>query len=145
MWRMERMQIRMPDLADFLADKVRQSSYRAVAAHTGVSRGALENLVRRLNTEPPELPTLEKISKSYNLPLWKVMELAGYDLGLPNDANAIIARFVALADRYPNLRPLLNDLIDLPDDRQRQALAYMQTLIRYYDEHPDSALGSPPA
>lgn len=73
------------DLADFLADKLKHSSYRDLEAHTGVSRGALEAIIKRENDDYPKIGTMMRIAKAYSKPLWEIEQMAGIPLDLPGN------------------------------------------------------------
>lgn len=91
------------DLADFLAAKLAQSNYRDLEALTKVSRGSLENIIKRQNTRLPEIETLTRISKAYKKPLWEVMRMAGVDLDLPQTATEVAQRLAVLVEQIPEL------------------------------------------
>lgn len=94
--------VQLMDLAEFLDQEVKQTSYRDVEAKTGVSRGALENIIKRTNTEPPGLETLTRISVAYNRPLWEVVQMV-VDLELPQTPTELGERMAAIVERHPTL------------------------------------------
>src|SRR4051812_45612535 len=105
------------DLAGFLAREVEQSSLRVVAAKTGVSKTAIDNIVKGKNVELPQLETLEKIATAYNLPLWRVVEMIGIDVGLPDTPDSLARRLTALSGHLPEIEPIVDYLLRLhPDD-----------------------------
>lgn len=59
----------------------RHGSLRAVALGANVSYTGLKNL-RDNTTAVPELATLQKLARFLQLPLWRVIEMAGFDLEL---------------------------------------------------------------
>lgn len=111
------------DLADFLAAKLAASNYRDLEKETGVSRGSLEAIIKRETKNLPEIKTLGKISRAYQLPLWEVMRLAGVDLDLPKDATDLSQRLAALVEREPAVSRLV------------------ERLIRRFDKDPDHVKG----
>jgi transcriptional regulator with XRE-family HTH domain len=115
------------DLADFLREKVEAASYRKVEAATGISRGSLENIIRRENKEPPELPTLEKIADTYGIPLVRVMEMAGFTSELPSGAELRLLQDEARAN--PELRTILEAARDLSEEQRRVLAAYARYLL----------------
>jgi transcriptional regulator with XRE-family HTH domain len=129
----------MSELSDFLAREVGANGYRDVEAKTGVSRGSLENLVKQENTEFPKLETLEKLAIAYQLPLWRVIEMTGIDLGLSRGADELAQRLTSLADRLPEIQPIVSSLLKLHPDDLRGVVAYLDTLDRQRDR------GSAPA
>jgi transcriptional regulator with XRE-family HTH domain len=124
----------MSELADFLARELKQSSYRDLEIKTKVSRGALENIIGQQNTEFPKLETLEKLAEYYKLPLWRVIEMAGITLGLPVEADNAAKQLTSLADRMPQLRPVVAHLLKLHPSDVRGVIAYLETLDRLRDE-----------
>ena len=72
----------MEDLADFLRREVERTSYRDVELKTKVSRGALENIIRKTNKDLPTIETLTRIAKAYDRKLWEVVQSV-VDLELP--------------------------------------------------------------
>lgn len=111
------------DLADFLAAKLAQSSYRDIEALTNVSRGSLESIIKRQNTRAPNIETLTRIAKAYRKPLWEVMRLAGVDLDLPHNATEAAQRLAALLRQVPALE---------------RVVRYLQ---KRYDSDPDYVMG----
>lgn len=110
------------DLADFLADKLKHISYRELQKKTGVSRGALEAIVRRESTDFPKLGTLTRIAKAYGKPLWEVVEMAGANLDLPQNDTNRARRLAQLVVRQPKLESVA-----------RRLLAKMETNPDYVD------------
>ncbi len=100
----------MTALADFLAYELAQSSYRALEAKIGVSRGALENLINKTNTELPKLETLQRIADAYGKPMWEVVQMAGVELDLPKTPNERAQRMAQIVDQLPALESIINDL-----------------------------------
>ena len=109
---MEARRTNTVDLADFLADKLRYMSYRDVEAKTGVSRGALEAIVKRENRDFPKLETLTRIARAYGRALWEVVEMAGANLDLPQNDTNRARRLAQLVERHPKLEHLAKRLLD---------------------------------
>lgn len=120
----------MSDLADFLAGKLKESSYRDLEEKTKVSRGSLENIIGQQNTEFPKLETLDKIAKAYQLPLWRVIEMAGIELGLPGTPDDLARQLTSLGNRIPEIQPIVGYLLKLHPDDVRAVVAYLETLDR---------------
>lgn len=127
------------DLADFLADKVRATSLRDVGGVIGITHTGVDKIIKRQSKEPPQLETLVGIAKGYDVPLWNVIEMAGYDLGLPKEPNAERARLIDLAERIPELQELLGELLDLTDDQRRIAVGYIESYLRFQSEQSGGA------
>lgn len=115
-------------LAKFLARELANSSYRTLEAKTGVSRGALENLIGQGNKEFPKLETLEKIAIAYSMPLWQVIEMAGIALGLPTQPDDLARQLTSLSSRLPEIEPIVTFLLRLQPEDLRGVVAYLQAL-----------------
>lgn len=100
------------DLADFLAEKLKKSSYRELEDEIKVSRGSLENIVKRQNIDFPKIETLTRISIYYKKPLWEVMLMANVNLGLPQDTPDRLRRLAQLIEQHPNLEGALQRAYD---------------------------------
>lgn len=90
------------DLADFLRAEVGRTSYRDVEEKTLVSRGAIENIIKRTNKDLPTIETLSRIAIAYNRPLWEVVQMV-VDLELPQSPTDLGQRLAALVERHPKL------------------------------------------
>lgn len=73
-----------------------------------------------------EIETFIKIGRYFNMPLWKVMELAGYDLGLGRDE--IASRVASIVRAVPEYGPLFDQLASL-DPRNLEAVVVHLTAI----------------
>ena len=103
------------DLADFLTEKLKQSGYRGLSEATKVSRGSLENIIRRQNTELPKIETLTRIAITYGMELWEVLQMAGVNLGLPQNDSERAQRLAQLVARRPALDNLVKRLAEKID------------------------------
>lgn len=118
------------DLASFLAEQVKQSSLRQVAEKTGISKSTVDHIIRRVNRNLPELETLNRIADAYDIALWRVIEMAGVDLGLPSGTTDLANRLVALASDRPEIEPIVQYLLRLLPDDLRGVVAYLEALDR---------------
>lgn len=119
----------MTELGRFLERERQNSSYRTMEERIGVSRGALESLIKR-DDYIPEIKTFQAIADYYNLPLWKIMDMAGIDIGMPDDPQVRTAQLMDLARRRPELQPVLDQLLYLDSEDLRPLLAYLRALDR---------------
>lgn len=103
------------DLAEFLQAEVDQTSLRAVAAKTRVSKTAIENIIKRQTTEQHKIGTLERIALAYGKELYEVMQMAGVKLGLPQNDSERSRRLAALVARKPALERLIERLSEKID------------------------------
>jgi transcriptional regulator with XRE-family HTH domain len=113
-----------------LNEELRLKSYREMEAATDVSRGALENIARGQNTDFPKLETLEKLATYWKLPLWRVIEMAGVNLGLPRSIDETVQQLSSLAKRLPEIEPIVQYLLKLYPEDLRGVVAYLEALDR---------------
>lgn len=126
--------VSMKDLARFLADEVERTSYRTVAEKVKVSKGAIENIVKQQNKQPPELGTLKAIADAYGLLLWEVIEMAGMNLGGELDSMESASRLVSLIGLIPEIDPVIRGLVDLPPKQRRVAVRYIMAYLRFLSD-----------
>ena len=129
--------VTMTELARKLADEVRASSYRDMQAKTGVSRGSLEKIIRAqppgddgIPNNIPEFATLEKLAAYWKLPLYRVVEMAGVDLGLPRSIDELSQQLISLATRLPEIEPIVQYLLKLYPEDLRGVVAYLESVDR---------------
>lgn len=104
----------MTALRDFLAREVKTLGYRGLSEKTGISRGALESLIKPRRGESvdyPKIETLIRISKAYHKPLWEVMQMAEVDLDLPQTAEDVGRRLAQLIVQVPRLAELFDRIM----------------------------------
>lgn len=121
----------MPDLADFLEEKRKKSSYRQLAEEIGISRGALEKIIKRKSGKLPKVETLQKIADTYGLPLPRVVEMAGAALG---DEERYI-RLARELQSSPWLVERFNDLVTMTEAEFEEAMDYLA--YRRRQDRPD--------
>lgn len=100
-------------------------SLRDAEAQLGVSRAALSNILTNAEVTP-RLDTLEQLATALNLPLWKMIELAGFDLDLTTTPEDKAARLLSLARRQPAYQPIVDHLLDLHPDDLEGVLVYLE-------------------
>lgn len=122
----------MSELSRRLAEELKTVSYRDLEARTGVSRGSLENIVREQNTDFPKLETLTKLADYWKLPLWRVIEMAGVDLGLPRAIDETVQQLSSLSKRLPEIEPIVQYLLKLYPEDLRGVVAYLEALDRQW-------------
>lgn len=124
------------DLADFLAEKLKQSGYRGLSEFTKVSRGSLENIIRRQNTELPKIETLTRIAIAYKMELWEVVQMAGVNLGLPQSPTERSQRLAQLVARRPALDNLVKRLAEKIDTDSGYVDGMILALEAGLNRHP---------
>jgi transcriptional regulator with XRE-family HTH domain len=124
-------------LADLLAREMekRNWSLRDAEAHTGVSRNAIDNILKNAETVP-NLETLHRLAVAFQVPLWRIVELAGFASGVvPNGdtPQGRIHRVMKLSQAMPQLAELLDLALELPPSDVEGVLAYLEALKRRRD------------
>jgi transcriptional regulator with XRE-family HTH domain len=127
--------VAVSELAKRLEREVRESSYREMAEKTKLSHGALEHLVKSRNEEFPKLETLDKLATYWQLPLWRVIEMAGVDLGLPRSIDETVQQLTSLAKRLPEIEPIVQYLLKLYPEDLRGVVAYLEALDRQHSRN----------
>lgn len=127
---MSRTDLEMSELSRFLRMELQQSTYRALEAKTGVSRGSLENIINEENQDFPKLETLDKIATAYKLPLWRVINMAGVDLGLTRSVDETVQQLMSLVNRMPEIEPIYQFLLRLYPEDLRGVVAYLESVDR---------------
>jgi transcriptional regulator with XRE-family HTH domain len=101
------------DLAEYLQAKVDQSSIRKVAKHIGVSKSAVEHIIKRELDGFPEIETLIAIAKAYDLTLLEVERMAGVTIPEPKTNAEVHQRLGQLVTQVPDLDRMVEDLRDM--------------------------------
>ena len=120
----------MSDLSEFLARELETSSYRLLEEKTKVSRGALENIINQANQDFPKLETLDKIATAYSMPLWRVIDMAGVNLGLDRSVEETVKQLTSLVARMPEIEPIYQFLLRLYPEDLRGVVAYLESVDR---------------
>lgn len=124
-------------LAEFLIREMDKEKWSVLdlEVQTGVSRGALRNILEKPDAVPT-LETLLRLSRRFKLPLWRMVELAGFASGVPTDTpQGRTARIIALAQAMPQLSDALDLLVELSADEVEGVLAYLEALKRRRDQN----------
>lgn len=127
------------DLAEFLEEKLKHSSYRDLQKKTGVSRGALEAIVKRESTDFPKIGTLNRIAEAYGKPLWEVVEMAGADLDLPQNDTSRARRLAQLVARQPRFEAVAKRLMDKVDTNPDYVDGIIAAIEAAMNELPDES------
>jgi len=116
-------------LAALLARQMRERgwSLRDAEREIGISKTAVRNILEKPNVVP-ELETLSKIASALDLPLWRVIEVAGFDLDLsraPLEKAQLLASLVATV---PELDSQLHRLDQWSREDLQGLLAYIEVV-----------------
>lgn len=123
----------MERLAARLREEIDRKGIRDLAERTNLGVGTLSRLMNQ--KAAPDLETLVKLSNGLSEPLADVVEWAGYDLGLPADSDALLARLRAEAAHDPQLAEILDLLREVSDLDRRAVLTYLRGALQ--NRQPD--------
>ncbi|WP_083469920.1 helix-turn-helix domain-containing protein [Herpetosiphon geysericola] len=122
----------MSELSVFVDQQLKQRNWslRFAEEETGISKTALSNLIN--DVQKPDLETLVKVSRSFSIPLWRVVEMAGYDLGFQTTSPSIAERIASLIEAVPEFQEGLERLMKATPDDIEGMLAFLegQRLVR---------------
>jgi hypothetical protein len=116
----------MAHLADFLNHqmKINAWSLQKLADEIGISKSGVVYILDNPDSIP-KLETLVLIRKRFNMPLWRVVEMAGLPLDLPE--NVTPQQYAAaLAQSSPQLGVIINQLLALDPESLEGVLAYLE-------------------
>lgn len=85
-----------------------------------ISRASLSEIINNPQRKP-RIDTLVSIAKILSLPLWRVIQMAGYDLGLSDSTVDQARQLASLAAHQEDVRALL-DLLLRSDPKDRRAV-----------------------
>jgi hypothetical protein len=106
-------------------------SMTALAAKTGTAHTALQAIIDGTTTVP-KLETLVRFSQAFNLPLWRVVEMAGFDLGLDRGSATQAQRLASLLNDHPEFGPIVDDLTAMNPDDFEGMLRHLEGLVIAY-------------
>jgi transcriptional regulator with XRE-family HTH domain len=117
----------MSQLADLLKHQmeVRGWSKRKLEEITGIARTSIDNILDNENAVP-RLETLDILGRTFGLPLWRMVELCGYDLGLPKTAGERAKRLTAVMEAMPQFQPIVDHLMATDPDKLDGILSYLE-------------------
>jgi transcriptional regulator with XRE-family HTH domain len=98
---------------------------RGLAGEADISRGTLDNIFNKPDVLP-EIETLAKLASAFKTPLWRVVEIAGFDSGFKPSTSADRIAQVLVGD--PELEEIAKLLGDVPAGDRSGVLLYLQLL-----------------
>lgn len=128
----------MTELADLLKKELRDKgwSYRDAEEPMKLSRSVIGNIItgKKVDGEPqtPKLETLDKLATYFKLPLWRVIEMTGVDLGLTRSIDETVQQLTSLVKRMPEIEPIVQYLLKLYPEDLRGVVAYLELLDRQH-------------
>lgn len=114
------------NLAQFLTRELEGNSLRDLEAKTGISHAALRRIANGSLQGYPDLETLKKIAEAYGQPLWRVLEMAGLDLGLIARNQRLVTNVTSLIEHEPLFRQLFERMIDAKTEEIEAVLIYLE-------------------
>lgn len=120
---------RLSPLALWLTQQMERNGWglRATERETGVSKTAIRNILDN-RAMTPELETLKRLSLAFHTPLWRLVEMAGFDLGLPQSEDERARRLLALFKNNPSYRPIVDHMLALDPNDIDGILVYLEGL-----------------
>lgn len=119
----------MSDLATLIAEELRDKNWslRDAEEEIKVSRSALANILNGKD-QIPTMETFDRLATYFRLPLWRVIQMHGIDLGMPTTINETVRQLTSLVERMPELEPIVDYLLNLYPEDLRGVVAYLRTL-----------------
>ena len=115
-------------------------SMTALAAKTGTAHTALQAIIDGTTTAP-KLETLVKFSQAFKIPLWRIVEMTGFDLGLESNSATQAQRLASLLNSYPEFGPIVDDLTMMNPDDFEGMLRHLEGLVIAYQRRQGTAQG----
>lgn len=118
----------MTELAAYLQEEMERRNLKeqAFADEIGVSRTQLRNT---LDGGEPKLSTFWKYAEKLDIPLWRIIQMAGFELGLPNAPTDQAIRLASLAQQDSRIARALPILLALRAEDLTAALDQLEGLL----------------
>lgn len=99
----------MSVLTDYVQQFMRERNLtlRDMAERASISKTSLHDILSNTEREP-RISTLSGLSKAVGLPLWRIFEMAGVDLGLSDDSTTEAKQIASLFTNNEQFRELVN-------------------------------------
>jgi transcriptional regulator with XRE-family HTH domain len=129
-----------------LADRIRaymkdhDLTLREVEELAGISRSSVSDILNNPN-RVPKLDTFMRVADLLGLPLYRVIEMAGFNLGLSETPADVARRLAVLMERSPEYRPLAVMLTQLQSDDLEGVLAYLEMVLLRRSRRDDQSTG----
>jgi transcriptional regulator with XRE-family HTH domain len=119
----------MSALANFLREQLRARGWSQtdLAAEAGLPKTTVSRLLND-RVDEPELSTLMKLSVALEIPLIRLIELAGFPVEAPAPPAAQHQRLTILAESLPWLTPIVEQLAALEPADLESVLTYLEVL-----------------
>jgi transcriptional regulator with XRE-family HTH domain len=117
-------------LRTYLRQKLKERGWTQadLAAYSGINKMNITRLMGsgKERTQVPDLATLDAYARALEVPLYRLIEEAGYEVHCPRDnPEAILAR--QIIDR-PLLREICNEMIMLDEKDHQQIRSFIRGL-----------------
>jgi transcriptional regulator with XRE-family HTH domain len=125
----------MATLALRLAEFMRANNLtnRAMGERAGVSNSVISDL---LHGKEPRMETMVGLAHALGQPLWRIMEWAGYDVGLTAAAEDQARALASLAETNPEWSDLVSLLLAADTQDRRAVLNYLAVKSREQARQP---------
>jgi transcriptional regulator with XRE-family HTH domain len=121
-------------LAEWLQREIDREgwSLREAARQTQVSYTALQAIIKG-NTKVPDLTNLDKMARTFRVPLIRLIELCDYDLGfqVPTDREQYISQLII---QQPEYREAVEGLLALSPEDFEAAAKHIEALRRLREQ-----------
>lgn len=137
---MELAVVDMSELGMFLQREIAQRgwSLRDAQARTGISKTAISNLLRK-EAVVPTADTLKKLHAVFGVPVWRLLQMCGYELGLTvSMPGGVIQGEEWLARMYDDVRAHADSMSEPQITAAIEALKYLENnpdLLRHVMTH----------
>lgn len=118
----------MNDLPSFLKNYMQEHglTLRDMEQRSQVSKSVLNSLINGKEHEP-RLSTLQGIARAVQLPLWRIIELAGVSLELPNEPSYEAERLALMAQKSKIFSQLWPKLLYAHEAKLYNVLNYLES------------------
>lgn len=119
----------MTALANFIRQEIdgRGWNQKALADKSGIPKATISRLVNG-QVDEPELSTLMRLSDTLNVSLSKLISLAGFPLDLSSSPQQQHARLITLAESFPWLATVMEEIADLSPEDKESVITYLEVL-----------------
>jgi transcriptional regulator with XRE-family HTH domain len=121
----------MSALANFILKEMQQRGWdqKDLSAKSRIPKATISRLLNG-QVSDPELPTFVALSTALEVPLWKLLEQAGYEVERPTDPVESDRQLARQIEATPEIRPIVQWLFDLDMDDRAAVMAFVEALKR---------------
>lgn len=121
----------MSALANFLRERLDERGWeqKDLVTQSGLKKATISRLLNG-QVDDPELPTFVALSEALEVPLWRLLEQAGYKIDRPTDPADSDRQLARQIEASPELRPIVQWLFDLDFDDRAAVMSFVEVLRR---------------